>query len=94
MNPGRCSANRANGVLNSVTCGAVASVLSTRAGQFLKENRDNMKSFRIDIKMHIGNIMPAKQVCYLRRKWPRSQCFGSHPHPVAYRSRMGCQSPV
>lgn len=73
MNPCRCSVNCLNRVLNSVACVAVALVLCTRTGHipsaaFSKENHDNMKTSEISIKMLMDDAVPAKQVCYLRRK--------------------------
>lgn len=38
---------------------------------FSKENNDTMKASEIGIKMLMDDAVPAKQVCYLRRKWLR-----------------------
>lgn len=82
MNAGRCSADRANRVLDSVTFVAVTSLLCTSStkyysAMFLKKTHDYMKKYKIGIQILIDNVMPAKQLCYLTRKWPSSQCFGS-----------------
>lgn len=82
MNLCKCSVSCLNRVLNSVACVAVASVLCTRMGHmpsaaFSKENHDNMKTSEIYIKMIMDDAVPAKQVCYLRRKWLSSEVFGS-----------------
>lgn len=65
---------------------AVASVPCTRTGRipsamFLKENHDNMKTFKIDMKVLMDNAVSAKQVCYLSRQWLSSQFFGCSPPP-------------
>lgn len=49
------------------------------SAMFLKENHDNMKTSKIDMKVLMDNAVPAKQVCYLSRQWVSSHFFGSHP---------------
>lgn len=49
------------------------------SAMFLKENHDNTKTFKIDMKVLMDNAVSAKQVCYLSRQWLSSQFFGSHP---------------
>lgn len=80
MNPCRYSAHCLNRALNSVTCVAVASVLSTRAGHmpsamFLKENHDNMKTLRIDIKTLYGQGCACKAGMSLEKKMAKFSIF-------------------